>query len=157
MRKTKPFAERFWSKVQKTDACWIWTACIGNHGYGVIGKGRFGHFLAHREAYELARGPIPEGLYVDHLCRVRHCVNPSHMELVTNKANILRGTSPSAINAIKTHCIHGHSLDSAIIEKRGRRCRICTQARDRERARKQSESRKVYMKAYHQRRKAALQ
>lgn len=91
--------------------------------------------LAHRFAYELAHGSIPEGMTIDHKCRVRHCVRPSHLEPVTGKVNILRGESPSAKNARKTHCIRGHPLfgDNLIIrsDNDGRRCRTCQRASER--------------------------
>ena len=75
--------QRFWAKVNKTDTCWLWTASTLN-GYGQIkAGGRFGKILlAHRVAYEMLVGPIPEGLQLDHLCRVTLCVNPKHLEPV---------------------------------------------------------------------------
>ncbi len=130
--------DRFWSKVNKTESCWLWTASINPEGYGkfwVAGKGRL---RAHRVAYELVVGPIPEGLQIDHLCRVRHCVNPSHLEPVTHRENLLRGIGIPAVNAKKTHCLRGHpfSGDNLYIEpKGGRRCRECRRAVDRRRPR----------------------
>ena len=86
----KSISERFWEKVDKTATCWLWRASIRNHGYGRIKvNGRAEQ--AHRVAYELLVGPIPEGLTLDHLCRVRLCVNPAHLEPVTQKVNIRRG------------------------------------------------------------------
>ncbi len=73
-------------------------------------------------------GPIPDGLYVDHLCRTPACINPAHMELVTNGENVLRGVCPAALNARKTHCKRGHPLDGAnlrILVSGGRNCREC--------------------------------
>lgn len=78
--------ERFWEKVKKTDGCWIWTASIYGKGYGkytVRGK----HYAAHRYAYELIKGKIPDGMQLDHLCRNKLCVNPDHLEPVTNAEN----------------------------------------------------------------------
>lgn len=84
----RPVDERFWSKVNKTETCWLWTAALDRHGYGVFGvaKGR-GSARAHRVAYELVNGPIPGSLPLDHLCRVRACVNPAHLEPVTVAEN----------------------------------------------------------------------
>ncbi len=83
---------------------------------------------AHRFAFEMARGPVPEGLQLDHLCRVRHCVNPGHLELVTSRVNTLRGTSFSAVNATKTHCPKGHpySTENTHTDASNKRhCRVC--------------------------------
>jgi len=113
LEKAKAVEERFWVKVKKgnpTD-CWEWTAAIGvKNGYGYF---RFnGHWvLAHRFAYELIHGPIPKGLTIDHRCRNRACVNPSHLEVVTHKTNILRGLGVAAQLAKKTHCSKGHPYD----------------------------------------------
>jgi hypothetical protein len=87
---------RFWDKVQdrpKGEGCWLWEGAINSQGYGNFWDGvRF--VKAHRFAYECLIGEIPEGLTIDHLCRVRHCVNPSHLEPVTMRENFLRGDRP---------------------------------------------------------------
>lgn len=88
--KPKPTrAELFWSKVDKTDTCWLWTAgrCGRERQYGKFGVGYPETTLAHRWAYEDANGPIPDGMQVDHVCRVTLCVNPAHLRIVTNKQN----------------------------------------------------------------------
>jgi hypothetical protein len=89
----RPLAERFWEKVAKGEGCWLWTGARLRGGYGTINAG--GHaatsLLAHRVAYELVRGPIPDGLQIDHLCRNRACVNPYHMEPVSQAENLRRG------------------------------------------------------------------
>lgn len=89
--------------------------------------------------FEMMRGGIPEGLTLDHLCRVRRCVNPSHLEPVTNRENILRGNGATAINARKTHCKRGHSLENAYVSRNERRtyrvCRVCAIARQRRQVR----------------------
>ncbi len=104
-------------------------------GYGLAWhKGH--NNLAHRRVYELLRGPIPEGLTLDHLCRERSCVNPDHLEPVTFRENIRRGQSPPGINSRMTHCKNGHPLsgDNIRIETSGgRRCRTCDNERCRAR------------------------
>lgn len=90
--------------------------------------------MAHRVAYELLIGPIPAGMTLDHLCRNRLCVNPVHLEAVTNRVNILRGTSPAAIHARKVACPNGHPYSGR--ERRGTRiCHTCMAARKRRRNR----------------------
>jgi hypothetical protein len=125
--------ERFWSKVQKTETCWIWTAACNGPGYGnFFYRGRT--VLAHRIAYEWLVGAIPAELPLDHLCRMPACVNPAHLEPVTQKINILRGVAPSARNAVKTHCDNGHEFtpENTHIDKRGRNCRACIRDRKRQ-------------------------
>jgi len=127
--------ERFWAKVDKNGPlfngtpCWMWTAYKSKSGYGNFTPVHGGlPQRVHRFAYELLIGPIPEGLTLDHLCRVRHCVNPSHLEPISIKGNVLRGTGISANNARKTHCSRGHVFDflNTHIDRRGNRnCRHC--------------------------------
>lgn len=122
--------KRFWAKVEKTEGCWIWKACIIASGYGQFSVRRIDRIYSHRVSYELFKGKIPDGLTIDHLCRNRACVNPEHLEVVTGKENILRGQSPPAENARKTHCPKGHPLsgDNLIICKfrtGKRQCKIC--------------------------------
>lgn len=120
--------ERFWSRVQKTDECWIWTAGATAEGYGEIrvdGVERY----AHRLSYEWAKGSIPKGLTIDHLCRNPRCVNPDHLETVTRRENTLRGINPAAQNARKIACKYGHPLTEDNVYRyrngRERRCRTC--------------------------------
>lgn len=82
-------ANRFWAKVQTGDDCWLWTASLDNRGYGKIGAGgdRGRTLCAHRVSWELAHGPIPNEMEIDHLCYVRKCVRVDHMRLVTRKQN----------------------------------------------------------------------
>lgn len=130
---------RFWAKVHKTDGCWLWQAYVKSNGYGALGRGRRGKgmALAHRMAWELTNGPIPEGMTIDHLCKNRRCVNPAHLEVVSRGENTLRSSGPSAVNATKTHCIRGHSLEGARITAEGfRDCRECNKLEQRERRRK---------------------
>ncbi len=123
-------AERFWSKVQFTDSCWLWTAGP-TRDYGQFSL-EDQHFIgAHRWAYEFCVGPIPEGLTIDHLCRTPRCVRPDHLEPVTQQTNTLRGVSVVAKNAAKTHCIHGHPFDNenTCLVTAGRQCRTCNRDR----------------------------
>jgi hypothetical protein len=112
---------RFWSKIEPNSPvpeyapdlgpCWVWQGAPGENGYGYFwydDKKR----LAHRFSFELFIGPIPDGLTLDHLCRVTMCVHPRHLEPVTDRVNILRGTGPGARNALATECAYGHPFDT---------------------------------------------
>ena len=139
---TRTLDERFWAKVNRSGDCWLWQGGLYNNGYGCFRLSAFAGALAHRFAYQSMIGPIPEGLQLDHLCRVRQCVNPSHLEPVDCKVNILRGVSSAAVNARKTHCKNGHPFDlmnTRIAWDGGRVCRICANAYDRERRRRKRE------------------
>jgi HNH endonuclease len=105
--------ERFLRYVQKTENCWLWLGHISRLGYGSFFSRQFQSSQAHRVSYQLFIGEVPKELTLDHLCRVRHCVNPDHLEPVTLRENILRGTGPSAILARRTHCKHGHPWDES--------------------------------------------
>lgn len=134
--------DAFWVKVEKTEGCWLWMAGRQPNGYGRLrldGKAVY----AHRFAYELLIGPIPKGLQIDHLCRVRHCVNPTHLEPVTHRENTLRGEAITAIHARKTHCPQGHPYDAGNTYREplrpwGRACRECKRIRVREYRAKQA-------------------
>lgn len=127
-------------EVDGSTGCWLWTAKLNRDGYG--------HFRldgrrpgAHRVAYELFVGAIPEGLEIDHLCRVRHCVNPAHLEPVTHGVNVARGIAvpPVALaKARQTHCIHGHEFtaENTLVKPNGTRgCRACVKLRNDKRQR----------------------
>lgn len=109
--------------------CWLWQARISGNGYGYSSAwGRT--WLAHRLAYTLMVAPIPAGLTIDHLCRVRHCINPTHLEAVTLAENIRRAA------AAVTHCPrrHAYTQDNTYQSPRGtggRRCRSCSRRRKR--------------------------
>lgn len=131
--------ELFWSSVEKDGAapphrpelwpCWTWTSFIDRDGYGLFHNKRIGGTKrAHRLAYESSIGPIPEALVLDHLCRNRACVRPSHLEPVTDKVNAERG-----MVAQKTHCIRGHEFTekNTYIRSNGTRsCRDCRNVRN---------------------------
>lgn len=115
--------------IDSLTGCWLWHRRLTRNGYGEISHGKLRtNALAHRLSYQLHKGPIPEGLDLDHLCRVRHCVNPSHLEPVSRRVNTLRGINPPAKNAMKTHCSKGHPFDlfNTLYRYNGRRyCRTC--------------------------------
>lgn len=117
--------ERFWAKVDMSGDCWIWTASKNGKGYGQIAVKPHRPALAHRIAWQLANGFVPDGMQLDHLCRNRACVNPDHLEVVDNRTNTLRGIGPTAINAAKKLCKRGHSLADAYVSKGMRYCRTC--------------------------------
>ena len=119
---------RFWARVDKTDTCWLWTGKPDPQtGYGTISV--LGPKVAvHRFSYELLVGPIPEGLQIDHLCRVRTCVNPAHLEPVTQAENVRRGMSPSAVAARTNTCSKGHH-DQWVVYPNSRACRACWKER----------------------------
>lgn len=105
--------ERFPGKVEASDSgCLLWSGAKLRSGYGVIKVGgRAGkNVTVHRIAYIAAKGEVPEGLVIDHLCRMRHCVNPDHLEAVTHRENCLRGTGSPAQNFKKKICKNGHEL-----------------------------------------------
>lgn len=135
----KPLKERFWQKVLKTDGCWLWQGfCNKVSGYGQIQADGIPHFV-HRLSYEWAYGvslPLGHSLEIDHLCRNRLCVKPSHLELVTHRENTLRGIGITAKHAKATVCPQGHIYDLFNTYYRpggGRDCKMCLKERDRRR------------------------
>ena len=104
--------EQFAQKVRITETCWLWEASCFSEGYGY-----FKNRKAHRVSYELFKGSVPDGLQLDHLCRVRHCVNPAHLEAVTNQVNVIRAKRGEP-------CPHGNVVK--------RRCKPCLATKMRE-------------------------
>jgi hypothetical protein len=120
--------ERFDALIDKSGptSCWLWTGYVNPGGYGMV-SGLNRTTYAHRLAYERWRGPLVSGMVVDHVCRIRHCTNPAHLEAVTNRENILRGVGATAVNARKTHCKRGHEFtpENTHVYQGMRRCRAC--------------------------------
>ncbi len=118
--------ERFWSKVDAVGPCWLWTAGTFAQGYGSYWDSGLKRMVnAHRWSWLHLVGPIPRGLVLDHLCRVKLCVCPDHLEPVTQAENIRRGYSPQAMNGRLTTCRRrGHPFD-ARWKDGGRRCNAC--------------------------------
>jgi hypothetical protein len=130
MGRSIPFDKRVESYVERIpfSGCWIWTGAIfPMTGYGemrVNGKNQG----AHRAVYEHFVGKVPQGMWLDHLCRVRCCVNPKHLEPVTPRENTMRGDTPARKNFEKIHCKNGHlfSNENVYVRPSGHRtCRIC--------------------------------
>lgn len=129
---------RFYSKAQPSDGgCWLWTGTITTDGYAMFGVKRRNR-LAHRLAYEQMIGPVPEGLVLDHLCRVRNCVNPAHLDPVVQQVNVARGVGLAALTRRVGVCQRGHEMsgDNVVVipsDPGRRRCRKCQRIRDRRR------------------------
>ena len=118
--------QRFISKIDSTGECWLWKGGSRGHGYGAMninGKTT----PAHRISYELFKGSIPEGLVIDHLCRIHQCVNPKHLEAVTQGENIRRGKVVAPIVKICCDAGHEYSEENTIYNPTTgkRRCREC--------------------------------
>lgn len=138
---TPPELDALWQRIQdrldKTGDCWLWTGAHNGYGYARV-KWRGEFYRIHRVSYEATVGAIPDGKVIDHLCRVRHCANPAHLEPVSGRTNTIRGISPTAVNARKTHCSRGHEFtpeNTYVNPTGGRRCRACDQERERRRVR----------------------
>ena len=123
--------ERFWSKVDKTETCWLWIGQLTHDGYGIFGvkDDRMG---AHRWAWRIAGRELPVGMHLDHLCRVRNCVRVDHLEAVTPAENNARSESPTAKNARKTACPRC-GADYRFDRNGGRYCQPCHSERRRQR------------------------
>lgn len=148
---------RFWPKVDKDGPipeyaphlgpCWLWLAAQNGQGYGVFRLPDRRNVRAHRWAYEALVGPIPDRLQLDHLCRIRHCVNPAHLEIVTNAENARRGLpgDRSLRKVLITHCPQSHEYTEVNTyyepQNGARQCRECRRERSRKAAAKAKERR----------------
>lgn len=131
-----PAIDRFWSKVNKDGpvpthrpdlgACWLWLAATDGRGYGAFSDDNRRVVKAYAWAWVQEHGAVPDGLELDHVCRVKACVRPSHMEPVTHGENVRRG------RLARTHCGRGHDLANARIRPRdgARICRECAREDD---------------------------
>jgi hypothetical protein len=124
--------ERFWKSVNKTASCWLWTGHIASNDYGIISI-RGTRFYAHRWSYEYHVGPIPEGMHVDHLCMVKACVNPAHLEAVTPAENTRRASKVLGPWATGL-CQRGHDITNpSNVYRRpdggGSNCAACSRLR----------------------------
>jgi len=121
--------------VVDENGCWLWQGFTNPKGYA---RAKFNgrNWLLHRLVYELMEKAIPAGKVPDHLCRVRHCLNPGHLEIVTPRINTLRGDTIPARHLAKTHCHNGHEFNEANTylfgpEKKWRQCKVCRRERSR--------------------------
>ena len=132
MERTVTIEERIkrHSMIDLDTGCILWTAVCNERGYGKVRYNRK-TVRVHRLVWELKYGTIPDGLELDHLCKVRNCLNVDHLEAVTHAENIRRGDHSNKggkHNKVKTHCKHGHPFDNenTLIDMRGyRRCKAC--------------------------------
>lgn len=142
----RPLADRFWPKVRKSDGCWEWTRATTTHGYGKFSVATAVWDRAHRVAWKLTNGPIPDGMFVCHHCDNPLCVRPDHLFLGTHGDNMRDASTKGRMpgwNAARTHCKHGHAFthENTLVSrgKRGnpaRSCRTCNRTNGRERYRR---------------------
>lgn len=130
----------FWSEVDQSRICWLWTGYVAPNGYGHVRQ-----TTAHRVAWEITYGPIPPKHDIDHLCRERSCVRPSHLEPVTRSENMRRGIGPTVLHRkfqAQRTCKHGHPFDqeNTYMSPAGRRmCRTCMRDASREYQRRRTQ------------------
>lgn len=129
-----PFHERLLGRFvvpQGPDGCWLWTGPTSSQGYGFLRRdGR--NVMAHRALFEIWNGPIPNGMELDHLCGMRRCGRPDHLEPVSHRENVRRGNSLSGLRSRQTHCVRGHAFDAENTRTNrngSRSCRACHRER----------------------------
>jgi len=118
--------DRFWNKIEKTDSCWLWKGSLWD-GYGRYAINRK-LYLVHRMAYAVLKQKLGDNTQIDHLCRVKTCVNPDHLEEVSKKENIRRGIS-RVYNTDLSLCPRGHEYDVEKPSKAGTLIKYCTTCR----------------------------
>lgn len=127
---------RLENKIERIpeSGCWIWMGAMRHGKYGCTSVNNRTQY-AHRVVFELVRGRIPNGMQLDHLCRVRSSVNPDHLQPVTCQENLVRGETFNRVNTLKTHCKRGHAFDAQnMYQGPGRihrQCRTCAKERRR--------------------------
>jgi hypothetical protein len=129
----RPLHERFWKRITRLPSgCWVWSGYLDKQGYGRLNVAKRTRY-AHIVAFELAGGSIPEGYTLDHLCRTRACVCPSHLEPVTRGENVLRGAGITAQNKRAESCKRGHRFteQNTLWSRNKRGCRACAAFRKR--------------------------
>lgn len=154
--------ERLRSRIEiDRNGCWIWTGALYPTGYGHIAwadrPNHMVHRSTHRTMWLALKGPIPEGRDLDHLCRVRACCNPDHLEPVTRQTNLLRGETIPAARAAVTSCPQGHEYteENTLLSKAGQRqCKECTYERNRAYYHSNKARRAEYNKAWREKRRA---
>jgi hypothetical protein len=142
----KAIEDRLLRLSERRGDCLVWTGSLSYSGYGRIQvNSEGGNTGAHRVAYQVWVGPIPDGLQIDHLCGVRNCIEPTHLEAVTHRENLLRSGNFIARNAWATHCIHGHEFtpeNTKVRDKGHRECRTCRRDRHAAEAQRRKQRRK---------------
>lgn len=130
-----------WKSINPETGCWEWTRTLSEDGYGKVPISGSRYGSVHRISYQIAKGEIPDGFELDHLCRNRRCFNPDHLEPVTRRTNVVRGLLPGMMKrkaVSQTHCKNGHLLfgENLVLqgpEKKFRVCRICRAERQKRR------------------------
>lgn len=126
LRAVKPIEDRLFPRIDADGPCWLWTGATNRNGYGAINRGRrLGMARVHRVVWELLVGPIPEDMDLDHLCRIRTCCNPDHLEPVTRALNVARGAHRAGAPR-GFRCGHPCTPENSVVSgRRSRTCRTC--------------------------------